>query len=135
MLYLWIFGDNIEDRLGRGRFILYYLICGVIATFAQVLLDPGSTIPLIGASGAIAGVLGGYLMLFPRVRVTTIVLYSSLQLPAVIVLGFWFVLQLFSGAASLGVQAQMGGGVAFFAHIGGFIAGFLLVRLFGPGRV
>lgn len=134
MLYLWIFGDNIEDRLGSVRFLIFYLVAGIVATFAQVVLEPTSPIPMIGASGAIAGVLGGYLVLYPLVRVTTVVPIFFLrifELPAILVLGFWFVIQLFSGVASLGAQAQTGGGVAFFAHIGGFVAGFILVRLFG----
>lgn len=140
MLYLWVFGDNIEDRLGHTRFLLFYLVCGVAATALQVALTVNSSIPLIGASGAIAGVLGAYLLLFPLARVTTLVpiviFFYRLELPAVLVLAFWFVIQLFNGAASLGVSPTTAdtGGVAFFAHIGGFVAGFLLVRLFGASR-
>lgn len=136
MLYLWIFGDNIEDKLGKPAFIIFYFICGIGATFAQVVIDPNSTIPNIGASGAIAGVLGAYLVMFPRARVDTLVMSRSfgrvVTIPALYVLGFWFVLQLFSGFGSLGVQT--GGGVAYFAHIGGFVAGMALLglyRLFG----
>lgn len=133
MLYLWIFGDNIEDKLGRGRFLIFYLVCGVIAALAHVMIDPDSRIPTIGASGAVAGVLGGYLLLYPMVRVTTMVpilLFRRFQIPAWILLGFWFAMQLFSGLS----QTSESAGVAFWAHIGGFAAGFMLVRLIGPTR-
>jgi membrane associated rhomboid family serine protease len=137
MLYLWIFGNNVEDRLGRGRFLVFYLGGGVAAGLAQTAIDPGSEIPLIGASGAIAATLGAYLVLFARARITTLVFlgffYQLINVPAIIVLGFWFVLQLLDGLASLGTTST-GGGVAFFAHIGGFVAGALLVRLFAIGR-
>ncbi|MEA2610167.1 MAG: hypothetical protein QOJ75_2410 [Chloroflexota bacterium] len=125
MLYLWIFGNNVEDRLGRGGFLLFYLAGGVLAGLAQVAVDPGSTAPTIGASGAIAATLGAYLVFFPGARVTSLVFlgffYQLIKIPAAIVLGFWFVLQLIDGVASLGVSQS--GGVAFFAHIGGFVAG------------
>ena len=139
MLYLWIFGDNIEDRLGHFRYILFYLLCGVVATLAHAFASPGSTIPAIGASGAIAGVLGGYLILFPHAQVTTLIpifmFITVRQVPAIIILGLWFVLQLFSGVGSLGVpDAQDMGGVAYFAHIGGFVAGMLLILLMGGRR-
>ena len=128
MLYLYLFGDNLEDRFGRPLFLLLYLVSGYVAVVAQVLIDVTSTVPLIGASGAIAGVLGSYLVLFPNVRVRGILLlglFSRLaEWPAWIVLALWFVLQLFSGLASLG--PQMSGGVAFFAHIGGFLCGAVL---------
>jgi membrane associated rhomboid family serine protease len=134
MLYLWIFGNNIEDRFGRLGFLIFYLAGGVAAVVAQVAVDPTSPIPLVGASGAIAATLGAYLVLFPRARVLALVFlgffYQLLEIPAVIVLGFWFVLQLVDGIASLGL-AGAEGGVAFFAHIGGFVAGVaigLLVR-------
>ena len=137
MLYLWIFGNNIEDRLGRIRFLAFYLAGGVAAALAQVLIDPSSTIPMIGASGAIAATLGAYLELYPRARITTLVFlgffYQLINVPAIVVLGFWFVLQLLDGLASLGA-ASAGGGVAFFAHIGGFVTGALAVRLFAIGR-
>ncbi len=131
MLYLWIFGDNIEASLGKVRFILFYLLSGLAATFAQVLIDPTSAIPNIGASGAIAGVLGGYLALYPRAQVDTLVpiglgFMRTISIPAVLVLGFWFVYQLFIGVMSLGGS---GGGVAYFAHIGGFAAGFLMMMI------
>ena len=136
MLYLWIFGNNVEDRLGRLRFVLFYLGGGVLAGLAQVAVDPSSDIPTVGASGAIAATLGGYLVLFPRARITTLVFlgffYQLINVPAIVVLGFWFVLQLFDGIASLGAEAI--GGVAFFAHIGGFVAGAIAVRLFAVGR-
>jgi membrane associated rhomboid family serine protease len=125
MLYLWIFGNNVEDRLGRAGFVLFYLAGGVLAGLAQVAVDPSSSAPTIGASGAIAATLGAYLVFFPRARVTSLVFlgffYQLINIPAAIVLGFWFVLQLVDGFASLGVTQA--GGVAFFAHIGGFIAG------------
>jgi membrane associated rhomboid family serine protease len=130
MLYLWIFGDNIEDRVGRGRFIVFYLVCGMIAALAQALPDTRSTIPMIGASGAVSGVLGAYLVLYPRARVLValpllVVLYT-MRVPAVLVLGLWFVGQLVSSVA-----AEPGaGGVAFGAHVGGFVAGVVLIRFF-----
>ena len=140
MLYLWIFGNNVEDRFGRFGFPVFYLLGGVLAGLAQVVIDPTSPIPIIGASGAIAATLGAYLVLFPRARVTTLIFlgffYQLIHVPAIIVLGFWFVLQLIDGLTSLGV-AQTGGGVAFFAHIGGFVAGAAIawsVRIIGgPG--
>jgi membrane associated rhomboid family serine protease len=125
MLYLWIFGNNIEDRLGRIVFLLFYLAGGVIAGLTQVAVDPDSTVPLIGASGAIAATLGAYLVLFPGARITTLVFlgffYQLINVPAIVVLGFWFVLQLLDGIGSLGMET--GAGIAFFAHIGGFVAG------------
>ena len=137
MLYLWIFGDNIEEALGPLPFILFYLSAGVIAALSQIAVDPTSRIPTIGASGAIAGVLGAYLVVFPKARVRTLIflvrIVRVIQLPAIVVLGFWFVLQLFSGVVSIGVTTT-GGGVAWFAHIGGFVAG-LAVGLFLRGRI
>ncbi len=129
MLYLYLFADNIEDRLGKLMFLVLYFVSGFAAVFAQVIIDPNSQIPMIGASGAIAGVLGSYLVLFPSVRVRGIIPlgYSGLfvEWPAFIVLGMWFLLQLVEGFASLGA-AYASGGVAFFAHIGGFVAGAVL---------
>ena len=131
MLYLWIFGDNIEQALGSFRFVVFYLLCGIGAALGQVLVSPSSTVPMIGASGAISGVLGAYLLLFPRAEVETLVLLGYfarlIRLPAVVVLGMWILLQLFSGVLSLGMDAT--GGVAFFAHIGGFVAGLVFVLL------
>ena len=139
MLYLWIFGDNVEDRLGHGRYLLFYLLCGFAATLAHAAFSPGSRVPAIGASGAIAGVLGAYLILWPHARVMTLIpiffFITVRELPAVLLLGVWFVLQLFSGVGSLGVtDAQDMGGVAYFAHIGGFVAGLLFIGLFGGFR-
>jgi membrane associated rhomboid family serine protease len=130
MLYLWIFGDNVEDVFGPVKFLLFYLVCGIAATFAQYYVMPGSRIPNVGASGAIAGVLGGYLILFPRSRVRVLVYNQIVSMPALAVLGFWIVLQLLSYAGTLG-QTQDVGGVAFMAHIGGFVAGLALTFLLG----
>ena len=131
MLYLWIFGDNVEDRLGVPVYAAFYLVAGIGASLAQVAVNPASTIPTIGASGAIAGVLGAYLVMFPRTRVRTLILafrfIRIVELPALVVLGLWFVLQIFSGLAS--VTSMATGGVAWFAHIGGFVIG-ILVGLF-----
>jgi membrane associated rhomboid family serine protease len=129
MLYLWIFGDNIEDRLGPWRFLGFYLLCGVAATALQAFMAPGITVPMLGASGAIAGVLAAYLLLYPRARVLTAVfilfIIELASLPAWLIIAVWFVIQLASGLGSLG-QTTAVGGVAYFAHIGGFVAGFLL---------
>jgi membrane associated rhomboid family serine protease len=131
LLYLWIFGNNVEDRLGRVGFLLFYLTGGVLAGLAQVAIDPTSTIPTIGASGAIAATLGAYLVFYPRARVTSLVFlgffYQLVRIPAAIVLGLWFLLQLVDGIGSLG--PIQGGGVAFFAHIGGFLFGALVAWL------
>jgi membrane associated rhomboid family serine protease len=133
MLYLWIFGNNVEDRLGRAGFLLFYLAGGVVAGLAQVAVDPGSNAPTIGASGAIAATLGAYIVFFPGAKVTSLVFLGFfiqlIKIPAAIVLGFWFVLQLVDGVASLGVSQS--GGVAFFAHIGGFVAGAIVAWLVG----
>ncbi len=136
MLFLWIFGNNIEDRLGPIRFLSFYLAGGVVAGLAQVAISPESTIPTIGASGAIAATLGAYLVLFPRARITSLVFlgffYQLIDVPALVVLAFWFVLQLIDGLASVGIVEETGG-VAFFAHIGGFVFG-ALVGLLVAGR-
>ena len=134
MLYLWIFGDNVEDRLGHGRYLLLYLAGGVAAAMAQVATSPDSAVPMVGASGAIAAVLGAYIVLYPRASVYTWIFFAIVPIPAVVWLGLWFVMQLFSGVASLGAAAT--GGVAFFAHVGGFVAGLALVKLLdrGPPR-
>lgn len=133
MLYLWIFGNNIEDRLGILRFIIFYLLCGVIATYAHALSDPSSMLPMIGASGAISGIIGAYLVLFPRAKIHTLIFFGFfiqvIKVPAVIVIGFWIVLQFISGLLSKGLYGD-GGGVAWFAHIGGFLAGVILIKLF-----
>jgi membrane associated rhomboid family serine protease len=139
MLYLWIFGNNIEDRVGRVVFLCFYLLGGVVAGLTQVAIAPDSSVPLIGASGAIAATLGAYLVLYPRARILSLVFlgffYQLIEVPAILVLGFWFVLQLIDGVASLGASNAQGG-VAFFAHIGGFVAGALVagaLRGRGPG--
>ncbi len=136
MLYLWIFGNNVEDVIGRVRFLVFYLLTGILASLAQVVVSPEAQVPTVGASGAIAGVLGAYLVLFPRTQVQVIVLFfyfiRLVQVPAVVVLGFWFVLQFFNGVASLGMPDM--GGVAYFAHIGGFVAGLILIFIFRLGR-
>lgn len=131
MLYLWIFGNNIEDAMGHGRFIVFYLLCGTVAMFAHAVTAPESTVPMIGASGAIAGVLGAYLLLFPRARVLVLiplgVFTRTMPVPALYVLGLWIVMQIVNGAFSWG---GLGGGVAWFAHIGGFVVGFALIKVF-----
>jgi len=130
MLYLWIFGDNIEDRLGRGHFLLFYLMCGAVAALGQGFADPQSEIPMIGASGAISGVLGAYLVLYPRAKVLVLlpllIFITTVRVPALVVLGVWFAGQLLSSLAA----APGAGGVAFAAHVGGFVAGVVLIRLF-----
>ncbi|MBS4032402.1 MAG: rhomboid family intramembrane serine protease [Clostridiales bacterium] len=132
MLYLWVFGDNIEDRVGHSKYLLFYLLVGSLAGFAQIAIDTGSTVPIIGASGAVAGVLGAYLVSCPRARVLALIpvfiIFTLAEVPAVIFLGFWFILQIFSGIASIGAA---GVSIAFWAHIGGFVAGLVLVGLFG----
>jgi rhomboid family protein len=133
MLYLWIFGDNVEDRFGHIKFIIFYLLCGLAATLAQLAFSLGSNVPNLGASGAIAGVLGAYILLFPQGSVKVLQGQRVVPVPALIVIGLWFVLQFFSGIGSVANAAQ--GGVAYMAHIGGFLAGFVLTFLFrgSPG--
>lgn len=133
MWFFWIFGDNIEAALGRITFILFYLICGIAAGLLQYLVNPSSSVPMLGASGAVAGILGAYLVLYPRHRIDTLVatfggFMREVQMPASLMLGYWFVIQLFSGVGSLGVTS--GGGIAFWAHVGGFVAGWIVVRFF-----
>ena len=132
LLYLWIFGNNIEDAMGPWRFMVFYLVCGILAGLAEVVATPNSTIPAIGASGAIAGVLGAYFVLYPTARVDTLLIVGFFAvvraLPAAVVLFFWFFLQLLNGVASFGISRT--GGIAWFAHIGGFISGLVLVHLF-----
>jgi membrane associated rhomboid family serine protease len=128
MLYLWIFGDNVEDRMGHFRFVVFYLLCGVAGALAQVAISPDSHIPTIGASGAIAGVMGAYLVLYPQSRVLTLIalifFWDLVELPAVLLLGFWFLLQLVSGVGSIALTSgTQGGGVAFWAHVAGFLVG------------
>jgi membrane associated rhomboid family serine protease len=131
MWWLWIFGDNVEDRLGHGRYIVFYLLCGSVAAFGQIAIDPYSTLPTIGASGAIAGVMGAYIVLYPHSRVLTLVpiffYIEIIELPAVLLLGIWFVMQLFSAGAVAVTASTGGGGVAFMAHVAGFVVGMAAV--------
>jgi len=129
MLYLWIFGDNVEDRFGHMKFAIFYVLCGLLATFAQLAFSLSSNVPNLGASGAIAGVLGAYILLFPQGKVRVLQGQRVIQVPALIVIGIWIVLQFFSGIGSIADTAQTGG-VAYMAHIGGFVAGFALTFLF-----
>lgn len=126
MLYLWIFGDNVEDYYGHARFLFFYLACGLVATFSQLAFNLHSDIPNLGASGAIAGALGSYILLYPQARVRVFQGFMVVGMPAIIVIGLWFVLQLFSGLGSI---ASTGGGVAYLAHIGGFLAGLLFTGI------
>jgi membrane associated rhomboid family serine protease len=128
MLYLWIFGDNVEDRFGHLKYLIFYLICGLAATFTQMAFNPGSSVPNLGASGAIAGVLGAYILMFPQGTVRVMQGQRVIQVPALIMIGLWIVLQLFSGIGSLATADT--GGVAYMAHIGGFAAGLVLAFLF-----
>jgi membrane associated rhomboid family serine protease len=138
MLFLWIFGNNVEDSMGRGRFVLFYLLGGLAAFALQIAVGPDSTAPTLGASGAVAGVLGGYILLYPRARVVTgifLILFVTLvEIPAFLVLGFWFLQQAAYGALDLTNPSGGGGGVAYFAHIGGFAFGLLLIKLFATRR-
>jgi membrane associated rhomboid family serine protease len=136
MWFLYIFGDNVEDFLGHFKYLAFYLLCGVLAMGTQVLVSLHSSVPALGASGAIAGVLGAYFVVYPRARVLTWFFVFVLWVPAWVILGYWFVLNFLSGTATvLSVQSQNMGGVAFWAHVGGFIAGMLLVRVFGERRM
>jgi len=134
MLFLWIFGDNVEDRLGHLRYLFFYLLCGLVGGTAHVAVNPHSTVPTIGASGAIAGVLGAYFVLFPLARVATLVWWffflEIIELPALLFIGLWFLMQVFNGVAALPAASALQGGVAWWAHIGGFLAGFALVKVF-----
>jgi len=136
MWFLWIFGDNVEDALGSFRFVFFYLLCGLAAGFTHFALGPSSAVPTIGASGAIAGVLGGYLVLYPGARVLTLVplgiIMRIMELPAALMIGLWFLIQLASGLLTQGME---GGGVAWWAHVGGFVAGLVLVRLLRKRRL
>ncbi|HEX8708074.1 MAG TPA: rhomboid family intramembrane serine protease [Pyrinomonadaceae bacterium] len=142
MLFLWIFGDNIEDRLGHGRYLVFYLVCGLLASLTHVFTSVAFAgdnrlsllIPSLGASGAISGVLGGYLLLFPRRQVRVFILRMLTTVPAIVAIGLWFVLQLVESFGMLSSGPQSGGGVAYAAHIGGFIAGLILIKLFAAGR-
>ena len=137
MLFLWIFGNNVEDSMGPVKFVVFYLLAGIAATAGQILIDPDSQVPNIGASGAIAGVLGGYLVLFPKARVVTIIFivffFTIVELPALAILGFWFIQQVLFGYFDMNSGGQ-GGGVAYFAHIGGFVFGLIAIKLFADDR-
>jgi membrane associated rhomboid family serine protease len=137
MLFLWIFGNNVEDSMGRGRFLAFYLLAGIIAVYAQALIDPGSTVPTIGASGAVAGVLGGYLLLLPHARVLTLIFIiffvTVVEIPAYVMLGIWFVLQFLPAVGQVATPVD-GGGVAYLAHVGGFLFGLAAIRLFAKRR-
>ncbi len=136
MWFLWIYGDNVEDILGRAKFLAFYLLCGVAAGLAHVAANPDSRVPAIGASGAIAGVMGAYLIKFPHSRILTLVpvffFLTTIEVPAVLILGYWFLIQFFSGVGSIGYSHLSQGGVAWFAHVGGFLAGMLLINLMRP---
>ena len=138
MLFLWIFGNNVEDSMGPVKFVVFYLLGGLAATAAQILVGPDSMVPNIGASGAVAGVLGGYIVLFPKARVVTIIFivffFTILELPALLILGFWFVQQALFGYFDLASGVGQGGGVAYFAHIGGFVFGLIAIKLFADER-
>jgi len=135
MWFLWVFGDKIEDLLGHGKYLLFYLLCGIVAALGQVIANPYSTAPMVGASGAIAGVMGAYLIKFPRARILTLVMlvvfFTTVEIPAPIILGYWFVTQLFNGIGSIARTHLSQGGTAFFAHIAGFVAGIVLVKVMG----
>jgi len=136
MLYLWVFGDNVEDAMGHFRFLFFYLSSGIVAVYSHALTDPDSLVPMVGASGAVSGVLSAYLLLFPGARVATLVffgLFWIVQIPAIIVIGMWAVVQFMNGMVSAAVE-QPGGGVAWFAHIGGFLFGMLTIRFWLPAR-
>ena len=135
MLFLWIFGNNVEDSMGRLRFLIFYLLAGIAAVYAQTAVDPDSTVPTIGASGAVAGVLGAYLLLLPRARVLTLIFIiffvTFIEIPAYVMLGIWFVLQFLPAVGQVATpDVAGGGGVAYFAHVGGFIFGLLMIKLF-----
>jgi membrane associated rhomboid family serine protease len=136
MLYLWIFGDNVEDRLGHVRYLFFYLGAGAVAAILQILFSPFSTVPMLGASGAIAGVMGAYFILYPHSRVLTVVfllfLFDVVEIPAIFLLGIWFLMQLLNGVGSIGVSS-VGGGTAFWAHVGGFVAGVAVGLLLRRG--
>lgn len=137
MLYLWIFGNNIEDRLGHARFIIFYLFCGIFAAYSHALTNPDSTIPMIGASGAVSGILGAYILLFPRANVHTLLILgifiTTVKIPAFIVIGFWALMQFLNSLISSGLPG--GGGVAWFAHLGGFFIGLLTIKIWSPKRI
>jgi membrane associated rhomboid family serine protease len=135
MWFLWIYGDNVEDILGHGKYALFYVLCGLAAGFAHVTLAPYSRVPTLGASGAIAGVMGAYLIKFPHSRIVTLVpifiFFTTMEIPALFMLLYWFVIQIFSGVGSIGYSNISKGGIAWFAHVGGFVAGMILIYVLG----
>jgi membrane associated rhomboid family serine protease len=139
MWFLWIFGDNVEDAFGHFKYLVFYLLCGIAAAFTQVLFSPGSRLPMVGASGAIAGVMGAYLIKFPRSRIVTLVFIfifiTTIEVPAGLTLAYWFIIQFFSGVGTIGYSHVSQGGTAFFAHIGGFITGMILVGVMGTRQI
>ncbi len=137
MIFLWVFGDNVEDALGHFRYLAFYLLCGIAAAAAQVWIDPNSPVPMLGASGAIAGVLGAYLVLYPRATIAALIMpffFWTAYVPAFVLIGFWFLIQVFNGVASIGYAVGASEGVAWWAHVGGFLAGLLLLWFFRPRR-
>ena len=134
MLYLWIFGDNLEKVMGHVRFLIFYLVCGVAAGLAHIAFNARSNVPTVGASGAISGILGGYMMMFPRNRVKVLTRGGVMAVPAFVMLGLWILIQLVSGFGAVATTEETGGGVAFMAHVGGFVAGLILVKLFVARR-
>jgi membrane associated rhomboid family serine protease len=139
MWFLWVFGDNVEDAFGHLKYLVFYLLCGIAAAFTQVIFSPGSRLPMVGASGAIAGVMGAYLIKFPRSRIITLVFIfifiTTIEVPAGLMLAYWFIIQFFSGVGTIGYSHVSQGGTAFFAHIGGFITGMILVGVMGTRQV
>lgn len=133
MWFLWVYGDNVEDILGHGKYLLFYLVCGVVAALTQYAISPDSRVPILGASGAIAGVMGAYIVKFPHSRILTLiplfVFWTTIEIPAVLILAYWFILQFFNGIGSIGYSQVSQGGVAFFAHVGGFIGGMILINV------
>ena len=138
MWFLWIFGDNVEDALGHAKYLLFYLLCGLAAAFTQIFFEPLSRVPTIGASGAIAGVMGAYMVKFPSSRILTLVFIfffiTTFEVPAVFMLAYWFLIQFFNGVGSIGYSQVSAGGVAWFAHVGGFLCGIALIYLMGTRR-
>lgn len=138
MWFLWVFGRGVEDVLGHGKYLFFYLLCGVAAALAHILINAGSTVPTVGASGAIAGVMGAYLITFPRARIITLVLLfifiTTVDIPAAFLLLYWFAIQFFNGVGSVGYSQASKGDVAWFAHVGGFVAGIVLIKLISPRR-
>lgn len=138
MWFLWVFGRGVEDVLGHGKYLFFYLLCGVAAAIAHIFINAGSTVPTVGASGAIAGIMGAYLVTFPRARIVTLVLLfifiTTVDIPAAFLLLYWFAIQFFNGVGSVGYSQASSGNVAWFAHVGGFITGIILIKIISPRR-